>query len=417
VRLKNIIRISILNLVSIFTRLFASLIINKYFAINFGTKSFGLIGNFQNLITIVLNFGNGGINSGVTKYTAEYEGRKKKQINIWITSLIISSFFSLFVFLFLFFFSDQFSKYIFFSKNYAFVFKWLAIFNFLCVINNTLLSILNGKKKFNYYIISNIVNSILSVIATFVLSYFWSINGALISLVINQSLSLLLTGYFFYKSEKFSDNLIIKLPPKKNYIRLLHFSLMSITTSVIGPLTYIFVRGLLKEKFSIEESGLWEGLNKMSNLQIMLLTSPLSMYYLPRFSELKDGILIKKEIFNLYKIIVPCLFLSAFFIYFNSDLLIKYIFSNEFLAIKKLLFFQLIGDAFRILIWINSYYFLSQRLTRLFVTSELLINLSFILLTYIFINIFSHQGVVIAYAINNFIFYLVFSMIILRKLK
>jgi PST family polysaccharide transporter len=192
---------------------------------------------------------------------------------------------------------------------------------------------------------------------------------------------------------------------------------MSITTSVIGPLTYIFVRNLIKDKFSIEDSGLWEALNKLSNLQIMLLTSPLSMYYLPRFSELKEGKSIKKEILNLYKIVVPCIFISAFIIYFNSDLFIKYIFSNEFIEIKNLLFFQLIGDGFRVLIWINSYYFLSQRLTKLFIMSELLINLSFILLILILINIFSNEGVVIAYAINNFVFYLVFSMIILKKLR
>ena len=416
-RLKNIIKISILNLLSIFTRLIASLIINKYFALNFGTKSFGLIGNFQNFITIVLNFGNGGINSGVTKYTAEYEGRKKKQIDIWIATFVISSFFSVVVFISLFFFSNYFSNYIFFSDKYTFIFKWLSVFSFLCVINNTLLSILNGKKKFNYYIISNIVNSLLSIIATLLLSYVWSIKGALISLVINQSLSLILTGYLFIKSEDINDLTKLKFPPKKNYIKLLHFSLMSITTSVIGPLTFIFIRNLIKDKFSVEDSGLWEALNKISNLQLMLLTSPLSMYYLPRFSELKDGILIKNEIFNLYRLIVPCIFISAFFIYFNSDLIIKYIFSNEFLGVKKLLFFQLIGDGFRVLIWINSYYFLSQRLTKLFVISEVLINISFILITLILTNYFSNQGVVIAYAINNFIFYLVFSVIILKKLK
>ena len=416
-KLKNIIRISILNLLSIFTRLIASLIINKFFALNFGLKNFGLIGNFQNFITIVLNFGNGGINSGVTKYTAEYEGRKKKQIDIWIASFVISSFFSVFIFIALFFFSNYFSNYIFFSDNYTFIFKWLSVFSFLCVINNTLLSILNGKKKFNYYIISNIVNSLLSILATIILSYFWSISGALISLVINQSLSLILTTYLFFKSENLSDLAIFKFPTKKNYLKLLHYSLMSIATSVIGPLTYIFIRNLIKEKFSIEDSGMWEALNKLSNLQIMLLTSPLSMYYLPRFSELKEGKSIKIEILNLYKIVVPCIFVSALVIYFNSNLFIKYIFSNEFLGIKRLLPFQLIGDGFRVLIWINSYYFLSQRLTKLFIMSELLINLFFILLTSILIKIFSDQGVVIAYAINNFMFYLVFSAIILKKLK
>ena len=50
----------------------SGLVINKIIAIYIGPAGIALIGQFQNFMGIITTIGNGAINSGVTKYVAEY---------------------------------------------------------------------------------------------------------------------------------------------------------------------------------------------------------------------------------------------------------------------------------------------------------------------------------------------------------
>jgi PST family polysaccharide transporter len=78
--------------------------INKILAIYVGPSGYALVGQFQNFIQIITTFGGGAINTGVTKYTAEYEGRTKAQQNLWSTALIISAIGSILMMLVVIFF-------------------------------------------------------------------------------------------------------------------------------------------------------------------------------------------------------------------------------------------------------------------------------------------------------------------------
>ena len=64
-------------------RISSGFVANKVVAIYTGTVGVALLGAFSNLISIVLTFANGAINTGVVKYTAEYEGNNDKLKSLW----------------------------------------------------------------------------------------------------------------------------------------------------------------------------------------------------------------------------------------------------------------------------------------------------------------------------------------------
>ncbi|MFO5718687.1 O-antigen translocase, partial [Klebsiella pneumoniae] len=60
--------------------------LNKVLAVLVGPAGYALIGQFQNLLTVVITFATGAVNTGVTKATAEYHDDPERRRRLWRTS-------------------------------------------------------------------------------------------------------------------------------------------------------------------------------------------------------------------------------------------------------------------------------------------------------------------------------------------
>ncbi|EJG0388716.1 oligosaccharide flippase family protein, partial [Vibrio parahaemolyticus] len=105
----NLIKTSLLSFIATAVKLLSGLIINKAVSIFIGPSGLAIIGQFQNAQGIVRTLAQGGINSGVTKYTAEFHENGEKKHELWSSSLKITVFFSVIVSLLLFLFSSYWS--------------------------------------------------------------------------------------------------------------------------------------------------------------------------------------------------------------------------------------------------------------------------------------------------------------------
>src|SRR6185369_2998685 len=82
----TLIKTSLLNGIAVVVRMLSSLVLNKILAVYIGPSGYAVIGQLQNLISLVTSFANGAINTGVTKYTAEYFDDEPRQQAIWRTA-------------------------------------------------------------------------------------------------------------------------------------------------------------------------------------------------------------------------------------------------------------------------------------------------------------------------------------------
>ena len=62
---------SFFSALAVLTKLATSLYLNKILAVYVGPAGYGVIGQFQSLVSMVTTFASGAVNTGVTKYTAE----------------------------------------------------------------------------------------------------------------------------------------------------------------------------------------------------------------------------------------------------------------------------------------------------------------------------------------------------------
>ena len=408
----NFLKTIFLSGISTIIKIFSWLIINKIVAVYIGPSGIALIGQFQNFLNIVITFGNGAINSGVTKYVAEYGQDEEKKNNVISAALIMAIICSLFVGFITFIGSSYFSFWIFKTEEYHSIVKLLAITLILISLNTTLLAVINGLKKIKLFIGINIANSLLSLIITSFLTVIYGVFGALLSLVIVQSI------IFFITVPLVLSRIDLKIIFNKaidstHYRKLLAFSLMSLVSVSSVSVTQIIIRNHVINHLSIEQAGYWQSVWLISSMYLMIFSTAFSIYYLPRLSELKEHLEIRKEILQSYRIILPLVFLSSFSIYLLRDFIIANLFTLEFSVMRSLFAFQLIGDFLKMASFSLAFLMVSKALTKTFIITEIIFSLSFYILTVVFVRINGLEGVTHAYAINYFLYLL--TMIILFK--
>lgn len=395
----------------------SGLVINKAVSVYIGPAGLALIGQFQNFIQITLVAAQGAINSGVVKYTAEYYDDEKKLSTLFSTSVKLSLVSSILTSITLIIFSHYLSIKILSNAEYEFVFYTLGLTITLFVLNNLLLSILNGLKQIPTFIKINIAQSIFSLLFTSVLILTYNIKGALIALATNQSVTLIVTLYFINKKKLINWRLFSANFDKKIARNLLNFSFMAITSAIMVPSSQFIIREFITVNQGIENAGYWQGINYISTTYLNIVTIALGIYYLPRLSEIKNVNELITEIKKGYKIILPIAIASGILIFLFRYFIISVLFSKEFLDMEPLFFWQIVGDGFKIASWLLAYVMIAKSMSTKFILTEVIFSISFVLLTMLFVNYYGTIGATYAYVINYVIYFIVVYLIINNYLK
>lgn len=413
----NLLKTSALNGIAVLIKTATMFILNKVLAIYVGPSGYAVIGQFQNFIQIVTSFAGGAINTAVIKYTAEYYEDESRQRAIWRTAGSIVFLFSIIIAFLILIFQRQLSVYIFQTDEFQSVFVWFAVFLLFFNFNALFLAILNGKKEILKLVIANIVGSLFSLAITGILAFKFGLYGALVALSIYQSTAFLTTLLLCYKADWFRFKYLFgKIEPNITR-KFAGFALMALTSALCIPLSQIAIRTYMTGEFGIEYAGYWEAMIRLSGAYLMLVTTTLSVYYLPRLSELSAISDIKKEVYLGYKVIFPVALLGALLVYLLRDWIIGLLFTDEFLPMRDLFLWQMIGDSLKVGSWILAYLMLSKAMTKLFIITEILFASTLVGLTYIFTKIFGFEGVSIAYLINYALYWIVMSLFVFRTLK
>lgn len=399
----NLIKTSFLTGISTIIKIITGFIVNKIVAVYIGPAGIALVGQFQNFASIIMTFANGAINSGITKYTAEYFDDKEKKARMLSTALLISVICSLIVSVFLILCHRQLSGYLLKTEKYSSIF---LIFGFTLIVyslNNFCMSILNGHKEIRKYIAVNIVSSIVGLVFTGGLVVFLGLYGALLSLVTAQTVIFIVTILFVINSEWFEVNNFMQGYDKESLIKLGKYSLMAITSALTVPVSQILIRNYISDTISIDAAGYWQGVWRISDVYLMIITTSLSVYYLPRLSEIKHKNELRKELFSGFKILLPIVAVLAVFIWLVKVPIIHILFTDKFMPMENLFLFQLIGDFLKIASWVLGFLMVAKAMTRWFVFTEIVFSLSFVLLSMFFVDKFGLVGVTQAFALNYFL--------------
>lgn len=401
----TLIKTSLLNAIAVAVKMLTLLGLNKILAIYVGPAGYAAIGNFQNAVQMITTFGSGAINTGVTKYTAEYFADEAQQRKVWQTAGTIALTGSIVTGALVALFNQHLSAWFLKDTQYSSVFIWFGLTLVFFVFNALLLAILNGKKEISRYVVINITGSLFSLAFCAVMIVQWGLHGALLALAINQSLVFFVTLVLCYRTTWFKLKYVVGGIDKQAAINLGKYTAMALTSAAIVPVSHILVRNHLGETLGWQAAGYWEAMWRLSAAYLMFVTTTLSVYYLPRLSELKDPKDIKKEIIQGYKIILPVAAGCGLVIYLLRDFIIGLLFTQEFTPMRELFAWQMLGDTLKIGSWILAYLMLGQALVKTFIITEVLFGFGFFGWTLALSNYLGIQAAVAAHTVNYLMYW------------
>lgn len=373
-------------------------------------------GQFVNTTSLLATLGTGAIASGVIKYLAQYKDEAVMQQRVINTAFLMVISASLLISLFTMSCSSILSEAAFKTSEYWVVYLVYGFCITAISMNLIFSAILNGLKKIKYFTIINIIASLTGMTSILINAHYMGLVGVLINGSI-VGVIIMCVNFFMFRKLGIRWKLNYKEFDKEILRKLLAFSLMAIISSIVVPTMQILVRNKIINTVSLQDAGYWQAVTRISDYYLGFITSVLVVYYMPRLSELKGIQEIRKEIRYGYKMILPVVGILALTIWLLRDVIIHILFTPDFIGMRDLFAFQLIGDFLKIGSWLLAFIMLAKAMTRTYIITEILFAASFVIMSYIFINHFGVIGATYAFAVNYLIYWLVMEGIVWRYLK
>lgn len=411
----DLVKVSSLNAVATLVRMLTAMVSVKVVAIQLEPKGVALLGQLSNFTLLLLSISTGGIKNGMTKYVAQY-GNSKRLYSIFLsTGFWITFVLSVVCGLVLIFGANYFSLKTLKDPQYTPVFYVFGATIIFYALNELLLAVINGFREFKKFVTVNITSSVVGLIFTVVSAYTFGVFGALIALVSYQSVVFVVTLALISKSSKFTSKMFFGKFSKAAAFRLSNFSKMAIVSLIILPLAQMIVRSYLIDKKGADEAGLWESMNRISNIYLTVITTSLSVYYLPKLAGLKNDREIRHEVMSVYKLLIPFLLFVSSVLILLKYFIINILFTDKFQGMQNLFYFQLLGDILKMSTWVLGYILVAKAMAKTYIIVEIASVTFFVLLSMLFVNMFGTIGATIGYA-AAFGCQLLIMIIIFRKL-
>lgn len=412
----NLIKTSVYTSISTAINFISGFIVVKVVAVKIGPKGIAFVGQFQNTTAILSILATAAITTGVVKYLAEHKADPLKSTQIINTAFLIVFISSLIISLFVMSTSGYLSEGAFKSKDFWIVYFLFGLFTMAISFNALFSSILNGLKEIRKFTIINICSSLIGVSVTVISAYKFGLKGVLLSSTATAVIIFIINIFIF-------NRLGIKWKPDfkswdKKVVKMLSaFSLMAIVSGFVVPTMQILVRDRIILQFSVEDAGYWQAVTKISDYYLGFITSVLGVYYMPRLSEIHNKMELRNEILKGYKIILPVVGVVAFLIWLLKGFIIHILFTPEFLPMKPLFTYQLLGDFFKIGSWLLAYLMIAKAMTKLFIASEIIFAASYVVLSYYFMNRYGIIGATYSFCINYGLYWIVMWLIMRKEIK
>ena len=404
---KNVlVKVASLQTVSLLTKIIAGILTSKAIAIFIGAEGLALIGNLRNFVSSFQTISILGFYNGAVKYFAEFKDNTVR-LSKALSSVFYLGFIATILVSFFCYFNAQSINDIIFPtyNNYPYVIKIFAIVLPFYALNMFSFSIMNGFSNYKMLIVINIIGQILVVAITLLLIYQNKIQGALISVAISESLICLITLVAIINRRSLVGLISVKQISFSFLKKMSSYTMMALFSAIILPLVLLAIRNYIIDNIGYKDAGFWEAMTRISKYYLMLVSSLMALYILPRFSEINGIKEFRKEVFSFYKTVMPIFGLGLILIYFLKPYIVLGVFSNEFQPVEDLFFWQLLGDFVKVLSLVIAYQFLAKKMFWHYIVTEAFLVTILYLTSIYFIDLYGVKGAVMAHFVSYLLYY------------
>lgn len=393
-----------------------SIIRSKIIAVLLGPTGMGISGLFTSttgLVGSITNFGLG--TSAVRNISEARESDDQTRISkvitilrqlVWITGLL-----GLLLTVIL---APKLSKLTFGNENYTIAFRWLSVtllFNQLTSGQNVLLQ---GMRQLKFLAQANLIGSVVGLLISLPLYYFYRIDGIVPALIISSFASLII-AWSFSRRIKTAPVKVNKQEMVVEGKSMLTMGFMLSLSGLISTAASYIIRAYISNTGSLDDVGLYNAGFAIIGSYVGLIFTAMGTDYYPRLSGIAQDNTKAKELMNQQAEIALLIMgpiLCVFLIFANWAVILLY--STKFAPINGMIQWSALGMYFKAASWSIAFIFLAKGAANLFFWSEFIANVYILLLNMAGYHFFGLNGLGISFMMGYFL-YLIQVYIITRK--
>tara|TARA_B110001452_G_C15235167_1_gene427673 strand:- start:658 stop:1971 length:1314 start_codon:yes stop_codon:yes gene_type:complete len=405
---KNSILLKIVSLNSLVTgfRLVIAIVIQKLLAEMVGASGIAKIGQLRNLMVILTSTSSLGIFNGVVKYTSELKKEEALLAKFFSTAFVFSIVGTFISAVILFIFSSWISIQLFGSNTFEFIVRIAAFIVPAISLNRIFSGVVNGLSAYKQYAKIELIAYLASSVVLLYSLFNYDINGVLIAIAIAPLVQLLVLLYVFgsvLKTQLKLKGLRLHSPFAK---ALLTFAAMSFISTVLINYIEIDIRSQITNEISSNQAGYWTAMLFISKNYMVFSTGLFTLYVIPRFAEIYSAHDFKKEVFYIYKTILPLFAIGMTLIYSFRMLIIDVVYPG-FLGMEPLFKWQLSADFVRLLALVLAHQFLAKKMLISYIITEFVSVILFYVFSKILVESYGIEGIVMAHLYRYIIYFIV----------
>lgn len=315
-------------------------------------------------------------------------------------------------------FSKVLSKFTFDTETYTVTFVWLGlavIFNQFAMSN---LAILQGLRRLKFLAKANIYGSLVGLLATIPLYYFYKLDGILPAIVLTSG-AIFIFAYIYARkviksyapvATSTGTNFVSDAKPMVTLGVALGFS--SMIRLLVAYLILVFIRSFGGEN----EAGFYAAGIVILNTYVGLIFNAMATDYFPRLGEICDDIkkvtkVVFEQTFIALLLITPIIILFIAF----APTAITILYSGEFQPTTALLRWAILGMLFKTVSWSMGYVIIAKGDSSLFVKTSIGFNALLLTLNLLGYYYWGLQGVGIGLLVYFVIHFIVIKILLTKR--
>ncbi|MCB4808897.1 oligosaccharide flippase family protein [Tamlana sp. 62-3] len=387
---------------------------SKFAAIFIGPVGIGILGALNAVINLISGISKIGLDTSAVKDIAyaNKEGDTNKVNGIIFTLKRILWFTGLLGALTTIFLSGFLSDLTFGNANYVFSFFWLSIavlFNQLTVGN---LAVFQGLRRLRELAFSNLIASIASVIIVVPCYYFFQLKGIVPSIILVSLVTFIISAYF----SRFTR---LKLP-KQSYLKtfakgkaMIKLGAVLSINSLISLVVAYVMQVYITTVGGLTQVGFYNAAIVIVNSYVGIVFNAMSKDYFPRLSEtINNKKLIEEKVSQ--QALIAILFLAPIVIFFIAfaQIIIRLLYSKEFLPIVAFVSLALLGTLFKALSWSKGYVIIAKGDSKVFIKTAIGFNTLLLILNIYGYNFYGLFGLGVSFVVYYIIHYIIISLVL-----
>ncbi|MES2159778.1 MAG: O-antigen translocase [Pseudomonadota bacterium] len=353
-------------------RLVCSFISIKLTAVYLGPAGLALIAQFNNLVTLGQGLLGAGVNTAMVRLTAEYADQPQRRGTLWATCLRLSLALGVAGLLLLLALSPLLARRLFTDGAQLWI-VWLAgAAIVVSLLNSLLLGALNGRRAIAAMVKANVAATVLGLLVFAPACMLWGTAGGIVGSLLSYCLSLATTLCWCRLSGAVRADDFRAAPSAAVTRQVLHYYPMLIAHATLTPLSVILVRDAVISTLSLDAAGLWQGAWRLSEVYTTIITTSVSLYFMPRLGELaSQPAALRREVWRTLGAVTAVTAAMALGIYLLRDLVVKLVFSAAFDGVQQLMPVQLLGDVLKMSAWTLGFVLVATLRSRWYMAIEI----------------------------------------------